>query len=207
MSNYGVSRLKRCFDFIFSLLLLFCVSPLFLMIAIAIKSFSFGPIFFIQKRVGKNGKIFRILKFRTMYVNAEKDKGKYVQFNQADGPVFKIENDPRFTKIGKNLSRTGLDELPQLLNVLKGDMSIVGPRPLPFYEAKKLSKNDRIRESVRPGMTSAWVINGSHKLSFKKWMKLDVEYVSGATFLGDIEIITKTFKLVLLSLLKLQFLR
>ena len=132
-----------------------------------------------------------------MIKNAEKLKNKYKRLNQADGPVFKIYDDPRFTKIGKILSKLGLDELPQLINVLKGEMSLVGPRPLPVDEAKKLTKEQKIREMVRPGITSTWVIEGSHRLSFKKWMQLDKEYVENATFLKDLKIIIKTVFMLL----------
>lgn len=132
-----------------------------------------------------------------MKTGSEKKQNRYKKLNVADGPVFKIFNDPRFTKIGKFLSTYGLDELPQLMNVLKNDMSIVGPRPLPVNEAEKLSEYQRVRQLVKPGITSLWVINGSHRLSFNEWMALDKKYVSYSSFGGDVSIIIKTILLLL----------
>jgi lipopolysaccharide/colanic/teichoic acid biosynthesis glycosyltransferase len=138
-----------------------------------------------------------------MISDAEKKQIKFKNLNEADGPVFKIRNDPRFTKFGEILSRTGLDELPQFINILKGEMSIVGPRPLPVNEAGKLTKKQKIRELVKPGITSSWVIEGSHKLSFKDWMRLDREYVKNASFAVDVSIIWNTVTLVARFLLKI----
>lgn len=191
-SKYVSSQIKLLLDC--SLIILF--SPLilfsFLVTSILILIFSRSPIFFTQKRIGENGEIFNMYKFRTMVKNAEKLRSKYIKLNEADGPVFKINNDPRYTKFGKILSRTGLDELPQIFNVLKGDMSLVGPRPLPVYEAKKLTKDQNIRLLVKPGITSSWIINGHHKHNFKNWMKMDKDYVQNATILSDIKILFKT---------------
>lgn len=196
IATYNTSTLKRIFDFLISFLGLIVISPLFLLVSIFVLVFSGAPVFFIQKRTGKNGKTFSIIKFRTMQKGAEKKRYLYKKINEADGPVFKIHNDPRFTSIGKILSRLSLDELPQLLNVIYGDMSLVGPRPLPLYEASKLSKNQKIRELVRPGITSLWVIGGSHKLTFKRWMQLDREYVEDSSFSKDIYILLKTFQMI-----------
>ena len=135
--------------------------------------------------------------FRTMYVGAERDQEKYRHLNEADGPVFKIKDDPRFVGIGKFLARTGLDELPQLINVIKGEMSLVGPRPLPVNEAKKLTSAQKVRELIKPGMTSSWVVKGAHSLTFRKWMKLDRIYVENASFLTDLSILLKTGEIVL----------
>ena len=137
-----------------------------------------------------------------MKVGSEKLQNKYRSINEADGPVFKIYNDPRLTPIGKILSQTGLDEIPQLINVLKGDMSIVGPRPLPVEEAKKLTKTQKIRQLVNPGITSSWVVEGSHSLSFKKWMELDKDYVENANLTTDITISVKTFLIVFRQLFR-----
>lgn len=131
-----------------------------------------------------------------MVPNAERIKSRYKKLNEADGPVFKIRDDPRFTKFGKILSRTGLDELPQMINVIKGEMSVVGPRPLPVKEAKKLTKEQKIRELVKPGITSSWVTHGSHKLTFKKWMSLDKKYIEKATLVSDLSIIKDTVILI-----------
>ena len=197
IAKYNDSLSKRLLDLIGSLFGLVITAPLFVLISIAVVLFSGRPIFFLQKRIGKKGRVFKIIKFRTMILNASKYQNKYKHLNESDGPVFKIYDDPRFTNVGKYLSRLGLDELPQLINVLKGDMSLVGPRPLPVYEAKKLnSKYKKIREQVKPGMTSSWVINGSHKLSFKEWMQLDKMYVESSSFIRDIQIILKTIGII-----------
>lgn len=135
----------------------------------------FLHILFSQERIGKGGKTFQIYKFRTMYEGAEHDQYKYSPLNQANGPVFKIYNDPRFTKIGRWLANTGLDELPQFINIAKGEMALIGPRPLPTHEESKIPTKWRIRrQSVKPGLTSSWVINGSHNMTFKEWMELDM---------------------------------
>lgn len=201
--KYGASLLKNILDD--SIIFLSFPVLFLLFISISLGEFvgSGLPIYFLQKRIGKKGKIFKIIKFRTMVINASRIQGKYLKLNEADGPAFKIQNDPRFTKFGKILSRTGLDELPQFINVLKGDMSIVGPRPLPINEARKLSKRDKIRELVKPGITSSWVVAGQHGMSFKKWMELDREYVQNASFAGDLIIILKTAALVFRFMLKL----
>jgi len=143
VNSYHNSPAKFLFD---KFVGLFCATtslPLFLSIFTILKIINGGPVFFIQKRVGKNGKIFNLIKFRTMRVGAEKEQSKYKNLNEADGPVFKIKNDPRLTKFGKILFQTGLDELPQLINVLKGEMSIIGPRPLPIKEAAKLTEKQK----------------------------------------------------------------
>ena len=171
-------------------------------IGLLIEFTSKGSMIFTQKRIGKNGKVFMMYKFRTMYVGAEKDRNEYKKLNEADGPVFKIRKDPRFVGIGRFLARTGLDELPQLVNILKGEMNFVGPRPLPVYEYNKLKPWQKKRQLVLPGITSSWVINGKHKISFDKWMKSDLEYVKKKSFFYDIEILAKTFLMVLNIILK-----
>lgn len=193
--NFG----KRAFDLIFSLLILFLGWPVFLIIALFIKASSPGPVFFKQRRVGKNGKVFTLFKFRTMLKGAEQLKEKYLHLNEANGPVFKIRHDPRFVNgIGKFLARTGLDELPNVFNVLKGNLSWIGPRPLPIKEAKKINPRvKKTRESVLPGITSSWVISGAHNLSFDQWMKLDQEYVKNISFGKDLTILLKTARMVI----------
>lgn len=193
ISQYHNSFLKRFVDLAFAIFFALITLPISIIIFCAIKITSNGNGFFFQKRTGIDGKVFRIIKFRTMVNNATKMQSRLKNINEADGPVFKISNDPRFTKFGRMLSRTGLDELPQFVNVIKGEMSIVGPRPLPLSESMQLSKSDKIRERVKPGITSSWVIKGSHELSFRRWMELDRQYVNSATFLTDIYIIWKTF--------------
>lgn len=197
---YHSSLLKRSFDLILSAIGVVFLSPLFLIISIFIKLASKGPAIFKQRRVGKNGKTFKIFMFRTMYVGAEHDQKKFIHLNEADGPVFKIRDDPRFVGIGKFFARTGLDELPQLINVIKGEMSLVGPRPLPITEAKKLTKDQKLRELVKPGMTSTWVVKGAHSLKFTKWMQLDKEYTTNSSIQLDILILLKTILLFLKSI-------
>ena len=204
LNSYHSSLTKKMLDIVLSVLLLLTIAPLIIAILFIVLIFNGSPIFFIQKRIGKNGKVFKIFKFRTMVKNAAKYQMKYKKMNESDGPVFKINNDPRFTTIGKILSKTGLDELPQFLNVIKGEMSIVGPRPLPVDEAKKLSKKQKIREMVKPGITSLWVIKGQHKLNFKEWMELDAFYVKNASLYLDIKIIKQTF-LLMFKFLKSTF--
>ncbi len=200
ISHYVDSPTKRVLDIFLSTLFLISLSPIYIFIFFLIFTISGRPIIFLQKRIGKKGVKFQLLKFRTMQLNASKKQFLYKNLNEADGPVFKIFNDPRFTKIGKILSRTGVDELPQLINVLKGEMSLVGPRPLPVNEARKLTKSQKIRELVKPGIVSTWVTNGSHKLKFIEWMKLDKEYVENATLWVDLKVIKDSFFLILGSI-------
>lgn len=178
--------------------------PLYPVLFVIIKLTSPGPFIFKQQRMGKNKKIFTIYKFRTMVEDAERQKLKYQNINEADGPVFKIKNDPRYTSVGKLLNKTALDEFPQLINVIKGDMALVGPRPLPISEAEKVPEKYNVRFSILPGLTSSWVINGSHKLSFKEWMMLDVNYANNKNLWWDLEIIVKTILLILNSILRIQ---
>ena len=152
---------------------------------------------FTQKRVGLNGRLFTIYKFRTMYPGADEDKSKYLHLNETDGPVFKILDDPRFTKIGKWLAKTGLDELPQFVNVVKGEMTLVGPRPLPINEEAKIPDQWRWkRRTVKPGITSSWVVAGGHNLRFREWMKLDMKDIKRKSFFYDFVILVKTLGIV-----------
>ncbi len=190
---------KRVMDIIVSLLGLLLLSPVLLIIAILIKLNSKGPIIFKQKRTGKDGQPFIFYKFRSMFPKAEKMKKKYLGLNEASGPVFKIRNDPRYTKIGKFLSHTGLDELPQLVNVLKGEMSLVGPRPLPPEEEKKISFSyQKVRRSVKPGLVSSWILKGAHHLSFNRWMALDLEDIRKRGLLYDSLILLQTISLAII---------
>ncbi len=161
--------------------------------AIAIKLSSPGPVFFVQKRIGYNKRVFRLYKFRTMVENAEKSQQVLEKLNEMDGPVFKIQDDPRITPIGRWLRRLSIDELPQLYNVIRGDMSLVGPRPLPIRDYNGFGKDwQRRRFSVRPGLTCLWQINGRNNTTFENWMKLDLEYIDNWSFLGDMKILLKT---------------
>lgn len=182
-------------------LLLILFSPFFLMMCFFIRRDG-GPLFFKQKRLGKNKKPFLIYKFRTMIVGAEKLQGKYRGLNEAETPVFKIYHDPRYTRLGKFLAHTGLDELPQLINILKGEMKFVGPRPLPVYEAVKVPKRYSLRFSVMPGIASLWIVEGAHTLSFKRWMELDMKQIKEGSLLMDASVIVRTIFLVLFSFMK-----
>ena len=177
---------------VLALFLFILLLPFFGILGIILKVQNGGPLIFKQKRMGKDEKPFVMYKIRTMVVGAEKLKKRYLDLNEADGPVFKINKDPRFTKIGKILARTAIDEFPQLINVIKGEMAIVGPRPLPWKEAKRVPKRYKKRFSVLPGITSSWIVKGSHKLTFKKWMELDLDYVNNRAVLQDLSIIIVT---------------
>jgi len=190
--------LKRVLTFF--LLLFF--SPVFFIIYLLVKITSKGPGFYQQWRAGKNKKPFKIIKFRTMIEGAERIQKKYQFLNQADGPVFKIKDDPRFTKIGRFLSHTGLDELPQLINILKGEMDFVGPRPFPIEEAKKIPQKYNERFSVLPGITSPWVIEGAFHNNFDKWMQLDLDYVKNKNFWYDLKIIFLTVIFIINKIIK-----
>lgn len=184
---------KRGIDVLFSFFGLGFLWPVFLLIATLIKLDSPGPVIFKQKRVGKEGKIFTLYKFRTMVLNAEKLKRKYLKLNEADGPVFKIKNDPRYTKIGKILSHTGLDESPQLFNILKGEISLVGPRPLPTEEEEKIPLRwQKARRKVKPGLVSSWLLKGAHTLSFPQWMESDLKDIKNGNFWYDLKIFLRT---------------
>lgn len=175
-----------------ALILLIISLPLLAIFFILVKITSNGPFIFVQKRTGKNGKIFRMYKIRTMVKNAERLKKKYLKLNEVDGPVFKIKNDPRFTKFGKVISYTGLDELPQLINIIKGEMAFVGPRPLPVSEALRVPKKYQKRFEVLPGVTSPWVVKGQHALNFTEWMELDLKYIKKKSRLYDFRVSLQT---------------
>jgi len=181
---------KYLFLFLFIIVLL----PVYLVLSLLIFCLSGSPIFFVQDRVGLNGKKFKIFKFRTMISNAEKYQQKLSYLNEADDPVFKIKNDPRLTGIGKFLSHSGLDELPQFFNILKGEMNLIGPRPLPVSEANKIDvKYKTQRESVKPGLLSPWILDGYHRLSFDEWMKNDIFYIKNKSFVYDFKIFLRLF--------------
>ena len=188
---------RRILDIVGSLLSLIVSFPFFLIIAILMKINSKGPVFFLQKRCGKNGVEFNMYKFRTMVIAAELLKKRLV--NEVDGPMFKMKNDPRITKVGRILRRWSLDELPQLFNVLKGEMSLVGPRPLSSKEMIGDDNWRKIRLSVKPGMTGLWQIRGRRSNKFGDWIKNDIEYVQKRSFLMDIKILLLTTIAVLRS--------
>ncbi|MBW1678717.1 MAG: sugar transferase [Deltaproteobacteria bacterium] len=191
--------IKRSIDAILASFLLLVTSPIFLFVAILIKSTSKGPVFFKQERVKLNQRRFALLKFRSMVENAEHLKSQIEYLNELDGPVFKIKNDPRITKAGKFLRKFSLDELPQLINVLKGDMSLVGPRPPLPEEVKNYEWWQRRRLSIRPGITGLWQVSGRCKVSFDKWVKLDLQYIDNWSLKMDLIILLRTIGAVLKS--------
>lgn len=171
------------------------VLPVIILISIIILITCRWPIFYIQKRVGQHNKTFNLIKFRTMVNGAHNLQGKYKSKNEAKGPVFKIRDDPRFTKIGKFLSHTGLDEMPQLYNILKDEMSLIGPRPLPETEANKLSSAQKKRHKLKPGIISPWIVNGYHSNSFNSWMQSDLMYVKNKNLFYDLNLFVKAASL------------
>jgi lipopolysaccharide/colanic/teichoic acid biosynthesis glycosyltransferase len=178
--------------------LLVLLAPFLVVVALLIKLSSEGPIVFRQERLGLNKRKFSIFKFRTMVRNAEQMIADLEHQNEVSGPVFKIKNDPRITPIGRILRRTSIDELTQLFNVLKGDMSLVGPRPLPVRDYKGFSEDwQRRRFSVRPGITCLWQVNGRSSLPFEQWMKLDLQYMDEWSLWLDIKILARTIPAVL----------
>jgi exopolysaccharide biosynthesis polyprenyl glycosylphosphotransferase len=190
--------IKRMMDILLSLFLLVISSPIFMLGAVLIKRSSPGPVFFVQERVGLNKRRFRLYKFRTMIPDAEKIIAELEDFNELSGPVFKIKNDPRITPLGKFLRKTSIDELPQLYNVLIGDMSLVGPRALPVRDYNGFDQDwHRRRFSVRPGITCLWQVSGRNNIPFDKWMELDLEYIDNWSLWLDLKILLKTIPAVI----------
>ncbi|MBN1663704.1 MAG: sugar transferase [Deltaproteobacteria bacterium] len=188
---------KRLFDMAVSATGLLLLLPFFVVIMLLIKVTSSGPAFFKQQRVGYNGRLFYLYKFRTMVENAEALKNDLMKDNEMDGPVFKMTNDPRITTIGRFLRNTSIDELPQLINVLTGDMSLVGPRPPLPAEVKQYDLPSLRRLSMKPGITGIWQVSGRNAISFEKWMELDREYIDQWSLLLDFKILLKTIPVVL----------
>ena len=187
---YKVS--KRALDVFASLLGLILLSPILFIVVVMIKLDSKGPVIFKQKRVGLNGKEFYMYKFRSMVVNAEELKEKLAAQNEMSGPMFKMKEDPRVTRVGKFIRKTSLDELPQLINVIKGDMSLVGPRPSLPNEVKEFEPWMLKRLDVKPGLTCFWQVSGRNDIDFEDWMKLDIKYVNEKSFFLDIKLILRT---------------
>jgi len=188
--------LKRVLDVTFSTLLLLVLSPFILAIAIAIKIESRGPIFYASERIGKKGRVFRCFKFRTMVRDAEKRRADVMHMNERDGVLFKITNDPRITKVGRLLRKYSLDELPQFLNVLRGDMSVVGPRPPIASEVMEYKPNHLRRLDVTPGITGLWQVQGRQDPSFDSYVSLDVTYIENWSMWLDLKIIVRTIGVV-----------
>jgi exopolysaccharide biosynthesis polyprenyl glycosylphosphotransferase len=199
--NSWQAVLKQFLDLVGALALLVLTSPLFLFSAIAIKLTSPGPILFKQKRSGLNGQPFTMYKFRSMVTNAEQRQHEILSMNEMTGPVFKVTNDPRITPIGNLLRKLSIDELPQLFNVLRGEMSLVGPRPLPVDEVKRFDDfAHRRRLSVKPGLTCLWQVKGRNNVTnFKDWVRLDLEYIDNWSIWLDIKILWWTIPVVLFA--------
>lgn len=191
ISIYDIS--KRLIDIVLSLCGLIILSPLLIIVAILIRFEGKGNVIFVQDRVGLNGEIFKMYKFRSMVCNAEELKRELLIQNEMSGPMFKMKNDPRVTKIGGFIRKTSIDELPQLFNVLKGDMSLVGPRPSLPSEVEKFEDWMMKRLSVKPGLTCFWQVSGRNNIEFEDWMKLDIRYVQERSMLVDLKLIFKTF--------------
>jgi exopolysaccharide biosynthesis polyprenyl glycosylphosphotransferase len=186
------ATVKRLIDLVLSLLALVASVPIFLAVAVAIKLDSPGPVFHIGDRVGRYGRHFRFIKFRSMRVDAEQRLQVLAALNEADGPVFKMRSDPRVTRVGRFIRRTSLDELPQLINVLSGDMSLVGPRPPLPREVETYGPMELVRLSVKPGITCLWQINGRSNCSFARWMEYDREYIQRFSIWLDLAILLRT---------------
>ena len=189
--------IKRLFDVAASSAALAALAPLMLTVAVVIKLSSRGPVLFKQQRVGRHGRPFHMLKFRSMVVNAEELKAKLMALNEQAGPVFKMKRDPRITPIGRFIRKFSIDELPQLINVLRGEMSLVGPRPPVPSEVARYEAWQRRRLSVRPGLTCVWQVSGRNEISFEEWMYLDMQYIDHWSLAQDFELILRTVPVVL----------
>jgi exopolysaccharide biosynthesis polyprenyl glycosylphosphotransferase len=185
--------MKRTIDILGAFVGIIVLSPIMMITAIIIKLDSKGPVIFSQERVGQNGKLFKMYKFRSMVVNAEKLIDKLKEKNEMSGPMFKIKEDPRITKWGRFIRKTSIDELPQLFNVLKGDMSLVGPRPNLPREVIKFSEYHKQKLLTRPGLTCYWQVMGRSSIGFEDWMELDIKYIRERNLWIDIKLIVRTF--------------
>lgn len=188
---------KRAVDIVGSVLAIALLSPVFVATAIAVRLTSRGPIFFVQDRCGLGGRLFRFYKFRTMVVDAEARKAELAALNEMHGPVFKIERDPRVTPIGRILRKLSIDELPQLWNVIRGEMSLVGPRPLPLRDYELLDDLQKKRYLVLPGLTGLWQVSGRSELSFDELVRLDFYYIETWSIWLDLTILARTIPVVL----------
>lgn len=196
--QYGYRFIKRLFDFLASLIAVVILSPIFLIIAIAIKiNDPHGPVFYTQERVGKDGRRFRMFKFRSMVTNADELLEKLKEQNEIEGAMFKMKNDPRITKVGRFIRKYSLDELPQLLNVVGGSMSIVGPRPPLPYEVDQYTDYDKQRLMVKPGATGMWQVGGRNALNFDQMVTLDLTYINERSIWLDLKIMFETIKVMI----------
>ncbi|MEG1255948.1 sugar transferase [Clostridium sp.] len=187
---------KRMMDIVAATLTLILLSPMLIVVAILIKIESHGPIIFKQERVGLRGIHFNIYKFRSMVINAEELKKKLESQNEMSGPMFKMKNDPRVTRVGRFIRKTSIDEFPQFLNVLKGEMSLVGPRPSLPNEVEKFEPWMLKRLTIKPGLTCYWQVSGRNNIGFQEWMKMDIDYVNKRNLWIDIKLIFKTLRVL-----------
>lgn len=193
----GYELRKRLFDIAFASFFLVLTAPIWVLVAVLVKLTSKGPALFRQPRCGHNGRVFTCYKFRTMVDGADELKADLAHLNEVDGPVFKIRNDPRVTTLGRWLRRTSIDEIPNLFNVLMGDMSIVGPRPPLPSEVARYRPKDMKRLAVKPGITCLWQVSGRNNINFDRWIELDVEYIQRRSFWFDVGIVLRTIPAVL----------
>lgn len=192
--SYYHSWQKRTFDVCLSLTLLCLLVPVFCGVILVLIATSGFPVLFWQERTGHQKKSFKMLKFRTMHLDAEDRKTKLAKHNEAPWPMFKMQNDPRFTKVGRHLSRFGLDEIPQFLQILTGKMSFIGPRPLPISESQNLPKNWDFRYKVKPGILSEWALAPDRYASLKRWRELELETLKKGSLVNDFKLIARSFR-------------
>ncbi|MBO4457413.1 MAG: sugar transferase [Butyrivibrio sp.] len=188
--------LKRAFDVVAATAALIVLLPVFLITAVAIFFEDGGPIFFTQQRAGKDMQSFKIYKFRSMYRNAEALFEKMQSQNEQTGHAFKIKNDPRVTRVGRFIRRFSIDELPQLFNIIKGDMSIVGPRPILYSQMEECNAYEKQRLIVKPGLTCYWQVSGRADIKWDRWVELDLQYIEDMSLIKDLELILRTFPVV-----------
>lgn len=193
----GYRVMKRAMDIVASVLGLILLSPVFLVVSILIYKEDKEKVIFCQERNGLNNRVFKMYKFRSMIANAPAMRAELGKYNELDGPAFKMKDDPRITRIGAFIRKTSIDELPQLVNVLKGDMSLVGPRPLPTYETAECNAYQLQRLLVKPGITCYWQISGRNDISFDEWIEMDLRYIEEAGIWTDIKILLMTVSAVI----------
>jgi exopolysaccharide biosynthesis polyprenyl glycosylphosphotransferase len=197
LSHYGRGAAKRLVDLVGGVLLLLLTLPVMLVTALAIKLDSPGPVLFVQTRSGRWGRPFRCLKFRSMFVDAEARRADLETRNEANGPVFKIRRDPRVTRVGRIIRKLSIDELPQLFNVLRGEMSLVGPRPPIPAEVESYTLEQRRRLDVKPGLTCIWQVSGRSDIDFERWVMMDLQYIEEESFWLDLRLLLRTIPAVL----------
>jgi lipopolysaccharide/colanic/teichoic acid biosynthesis glycosyltransferase len=191
-ANGAELRFKRVVDVGTTLLAMALLSPVFLLVALAVWVTSRGPVFYVSDRVGRHGDGFKVLKFRSMYVDAEYRKAELEELNEMSGPVFKMKSDPRVTPVGRIIRKLSLDELPQLLHVLTGEMSLVGPRPAIPAEVETYDDQERQRLLVKPGITCIWQVSGRNDVDFDTWMRMDLDYIQNWTPWLDVSLLFRT---------------